>query len=69
MDVKQLDNETLAFLLYAVEEEVEEAGQYSKSFQENAHGIHDDLGREYKFRKLDYQQFWHTREVCDKCGK
>ncbi len=69
MDVTQLNDVTLAFLLYAVEEEVEETGQYSKSFQEYARGICDDLRKEYKFRQLDYQQFWHTREVCDKCGK
>ena len=69
MNVTKLDDATLAFLLYAAEGEVEEMGELSKSFQENARGIHDDLFKEYEIRKLDYQQFWHTPEVCDKCGK
>ena len=65
--IKHLDDETIAFLLYGVEDEVYELEPYNKSFQDKAHLILKILYEEYKDRELNSTQFLIS--LCEKCGK
>lgn len=67
--VKFTDDETLAFLLYAVEEEIDEIEPYNKTFRDAAQHIFQVLHNEYTARGLEAGNFFATEEVCPKCGK
>ncbi len=67
--VKFTDDETLAFLIYAVEGEIDEIEPYNKTYQDAAQQIYQILHKEYTTRGLEVGNFLATEEVCPKCGK
>ncbi len=67
--IKFTDDETLAFLIYAAEGEIDEIEQYNKTFQDAAQEITRVLHNEYTARGLEVGNFLATEEVCPECGK